>query len=359
MNIFPCKLYDLLEKADALGYSHIISWQQGGKSFRVWNSNLLEASILPTHFKQSKYKSFLRQLNTYHFRRITSGVNRGGYAHPSFVRGRRDQCKAIKRVTDQTDSVSSVPMKPGMHVIASPCHFGPKLFFDVDISLPHGIPMEFTPQQHSIRSKTEPLVTSKDLDIFVELFEPSSAKALENHDSSFDMPPTIPGMELEPIPVLPANSRQHDVIRHVAPFPLVSEHTSALVSTSNSDLQRSESTFPRKVYRMLQDVEKTKMDHIISWINDGTAFRVHNTESFVNNILPLYFDQTLYESFRRQLNMYGFTRVTRGPLKGTCYHKNFCRHSPCLLDLISRRKRLGDKRRQSSAQQKLAKPARC
>lgn len=381
---FPCKLYELLEKSDKLGYSHIISWQPGGKSFRVWKPKQLETSILPRHFKQSKFKSFLRQLNTYHFQRITSGTNRGGYAHPAFVRGKPDQCQNIPRIPD---SKGSPPVK--VETAPRQASFGEKSFFDVKDTMRPMLPSMPSSGEESFRSKTE--ITPRDLDDFVALFEPSGARTQNDSEPQFDFnsselnfmscmanpaeAPQLSAGELEPIPVVsaPAPASQGPSVPSgpvpivappapadpipvlsvpgpaaprllSVPLPTIPAPAPVAVTISNGDLHRSESTFPRMVYRMLQDVEKNNADHIVSWINDGTAFRVHNEEAFVKQILPLYFDQTVYESFRRQLNMYGFTRVTRGPLKGTCFHKNFCRNDPSLIDLISRRKRPSNKR---------------
>lgn len=58
---FPYKLYALLEDAEPNGFDHIISWQPGGKSFRVHQPTLFAERILPQCFNQTRYKSFLRQ----------------------------------------------------------------------------------------------------------------------------------------------------------------------------------------------------------------------------------------------------------------------------------------------------------
>jgi hypothetical protein len=59
---FPFKLYKLLEDAESDGFAHMISWQEGGRSFRVHQPEVLFTSdILPQYFNQTKYKSFLRQ----------------------------------------------------------------------------------------------------------------------------------------------------------------------------------------------------------------------------------------------------------------------------------------------------------
>lgn len=78
--------------------------------------------------------------------------------------------------------------------------------------------------------------------------------------------------------------------------------------------------FPCKVYDMLEDADKRGFDHIVSWDADGSGFMVHNKDLFTNQIIPLYFNQTKYKSFQRQLSLYGFQRITGGKTKGLRYH---------------------------------------
>ena len=96
----------------------------------------------------------------------------------------------------------------------------------------------------------------------------------------------------------------------------------------------SEFNFPRKVYRMLEDAENHPVyREIVSWAEEGLAFKVHNKKLFVEKILPIYFDMTQYASFRRQLNMYSFER------KHTSTYSNpfFARGCPDLLEKIVRK----------------------
>lgn len=60
-NFFPAKLHSLLENAAKRGYANVISWQEGGNSFKVWNPEVFVATIMPKYFKQTKLKSFQRQ----------------------------------------------------------------------------------------------------------------------------------------------------------------------------------------------------------------------------------------------------------------------------------------------------------
>ncbi|KAG7363741.1 HSF-type DNA-binding protein [Nitzschia inconspicua] len=91
--------------------------------------------------------------------------------------------------------------------------------------------------------------------------------------------------------------------------------SSAGAATSSASLPMlaaaavTEYNFPRKLYRLLDDCDKTpEYKSICSWLSDGKQFKIHNKKRFVEVILPNYFDQTQYASFRRQLNMYSFVR---------------------------------------------------
>jgi hypothetical protein len=94
--------------------------------------------------------------------------------------------------------------------------------------------------------------------------------------------------------------------------------------------------FPWKVHTMLEEAEREGFQHIVSWMKDGTAFHVHDTKEFVAKVMPNYFDQTRYESFRRQLNLYGFDRVSKGPNRGIMSHSCLIKSDRSLCQNITR-----------------------
>jgi len=68
----------------------------------------------------------------------------------------------------------------------------------------------------------------------------------------------------------------------------------------------------------------------------------------MKNVMPRMFRQSKWSSFQRQINLYGFTRITVGPDKGAYYHENFLRGDPDLASVIVRIRVKGTKVRVSS-----------
>jgi hypothetical protein len=92
--------------------------------------------------------------------------------------------------------------------------------------------------------------------------------------------------------------------------------------------------FPHKLFRLLQDCDSnTEFQPICSWLPDGKQFKIHNKKRFVEIILPNYFDQTQYSSFRRQLNMYSFVRQSMS----TYANPHFLRGHGELLNRVVRK----------------------
>jgi hypothetical protein len=95
-------------------------------------------------------------------------------------------------------------------------------------------------------------------------------------------------------------------------------------------------SFPGKLYRMLAEVESQGNTHIISFTPDGKAFRIHDQDAFLEEVAPKYFRQSLFNSFVRQLNFYGFERLSHGPDRGAFAHASFLRGHPELVRNMER-----------------------
>lgn len=61
--------------------------------------------------------------------------------------------------------------------------------------------------------------------------------------------------------------------------------------------------FPERLHRLLSEVEAAGLSHIISFTEDGQAFKIHKPEEFFHRIVQVYFNQTRLSSFKRQLNL--------------------------------------------------------
>lgn len=94
--------------------------------------------------------------------------------------------------------------------------------------------------------------------------------------------------------------------------------------------------FPERLHRLLSEVDAAGHSDVISFTEDGQAFKIHKPEEFFRKIVQVYFKQTRLSSFKRQLNLYGFELIDHGPSKGGYYHELFMRDEPELARQIRR-----------------------
>lgn len=108
--------------------------------------------------------------------------------------------------------------------------------------------------------------------------------------------------------------------------------------------------FPTKLFDLLEhiDLEEPYLTRIVSWQPHGRCFLVHDTREFEDQVLSKFFRQNKYASFQRQLNLYGFNRITKGPDRGAYYHELFLRGKKFLSEGIQRNKIKGTGKRMKS-----------
>ncbi|XP_064537826.1 heat shock factor protein isoform X1 [Drosophila montana] len=100
--------------------------------------------------------------------------------------------------------------------------------------------------------------------------------------------------------------------------------------------------FLAKLWRLVDDPDT---NNLICWSKDGRSFIIQNQAQFARELLPLNYKHNNMASFIRQLNMYGFHKITSIENGGLRFdrdeiefsHPCFKRNYPYLLDHIKRK----------------------
>jgi hypothetical protein len=287
-SMFPITLHKMLQDAEQHDFQDIVSWSSNGGSFKVHKPLEFEDKLMPEYFNlQTKYTSFQRQLNLYGFTRIHQGLNKGSYSHKLFRR--QDQIPQSLLVRRSSMTTSTKKFLHDDACAPSTIHSNSLAMSDFDMQTL--MDYEAGPKQESSREIPGP---------FKAFFKTSE----------------LPGMTA----------------------PAIDEKQTSNMSFSKQKDYRKKAqnghSFPFMLHDMLNDMEKLNFASIVSWDSDGKSFKVHKQDKFVETIMPLYFDQSKYGSFRRQLNHYSFSRAKGGRNKGRYSHVSFVKGARSLCKHI-------------------------
>lgn len=69
---------------------------------------------------------------------------------------------------------------------------------------------------------------------------------------------------------------------------------------------------------------------IIAWSPHGRSWKIIDSNRFLQDVIPNYFEHCNYTSFKRLVNAWGFRLITKGPDNQSYYHELFLRGLPHL-----------------------------